>query len=81
MVLYEVARKLSTKFISETVKRGTKMRLYISKEEAEFLSGLLIYEVYKRIELNANTDKQERLLNRIEECLQRQKSGYNRKEK
>lgn len=57
------------------------MRLYISKDEAEFLSGLLIYEVYKRIELNVNTDKQERLINRIEECLQRQKSGYNRKEK
>lgn len=57
------------------------MRLYLSKEEAEFISGLLIYEVYKRIELNANTYKQERLINRIEDCLQKQKSGYNRKEK
>lgn len=57
------------------------MRLYLSKEEAEFISGLLIYEVYKRIELNVNTYKQERLINRIDDCLQKQKSGYNRKDK
>lgn len=57
------------------------MRLYLSKEEAEIISGLLIYEVYKRIELNANTNRHERLLNRIDDCLQKQKSGYNRKEK
>lgn len=57
------------------------MRLYLSKEEAEYISGLLMYEVYKRIELNVDTFKQERLLNRIEDCLQKQKSGYNRKER
>lgn len=57
------------------------MRLYLSKEEAEYISGLLMYEVYKRIEFNKNTYKQERLINRIENCLQKQKSGYNRKEK
>lgn len=57
------------------------MRLYLSKEEAEIARGLLIDEIYKRIELNVDTYKQERLINRIEDCLQKQKSGYNRKER
>lgn len=57
------------------------MRLYLSKEEAEIIRGLLIDEVLTTLNFAVNTNIHERLLNRIEDCLQKQKSGYNRKEK
>jgi len=57
------------------------MRLYLSKDEAEIARGLLIDSILKRHVLGVDTNKHERLLNRIDDCLQKQKSGYNRKEK
>lgn len=53
------------------------MRLYLSKKEAEILRRLLIDEVLKTFNFAVNTNIHERLLNRIEDCLQKQKSGYN----
>ena len=53
------------------------MRLYLSKKESEILRGLLIDEVSKTFNFAVNTNIHERLLNRIEDCLQKQKSGYN----
>lgn len=57
------------------------MRLYLSKEEAEIARGLLIDEILKSYVLGINTSRHERLLSRIDDCLYKQKSGYNRKEK
>ena len=57
------------------------MRLYLSKEEAEIARGLLIDKILKSYVVGVNTSTHERLLNRIEDCLYKQKSGYNRKEK
>lgn len=57
------------------------MRLYFSKEEAKIARGLLIDEIIKRNFLGINTIRHERLLSRIDDCLYKQKSGYNRKEK
>lgn len=53
------------------------MRLYLSKEEAEIARGLLIDEILKSYVLGINTSRQERLLSRIDDCLYKQKSGYN----
>ena len=57
------------------------MRLYLSKKEAEIIRELLIDEILTTFNFAVNTNIHERLLNRIEDCLQKQKSGYNRKEK
>lgn len=57
------------------------MRLYLSKEETEIIRGLLINEILTTLNFAVNTNIHERLLNRIEDCLYKQKSGYNRKEK
>lgn len=57
------------------------MRLYLSKEEAEIARELLIDEILKSYVLGVNTSTHERLLTRIDGCLQKQKSGYNRKGK
>lgn len=57
------------------------MRLYLSKEEAEIARELLIDEILKSYVLGVDTSTHERLLTRIDGCLQKQKSGYNRKEK
>ena len=57
------------------------MRLYLSKEETEIIRGLLINEILTTHNFAVNTNIHERLLNRIEDCLYKQKSGYNRKEK
>ena len=53
------------------------MRLYLSKKEAEIIRGLLIDEILTTFNFAVNTNIHERLLNRIEDCLQKQKSGYN----
>lgn len=53
------------------------MRLYLSKQEAEIARELLIDEILKSYVVRVNTSTHERLLNRIEDCLQKQKSGYN----
>lgn len=57
------------------------MRLYLSKEEAEIAIKLLTDEILKSYVLDINTSRYERLLCRIIDCLYKQKSGYNRKEK
>ena len=57
------------------------MRLYLSKEEAEITRGLLIDEILKSYVVGVNTRTHERLLNRIDDCLQKQKSGYNGEKK
>lgn len=57
------------------------MRLYLSKEEAEIARGLLIDEILKSCVVGVNTSTHERLLNRIDDCLQKQKSGYNGEKK
>ena len=57
------------------------MRLYLSKEEAEIAIGLLTDEILKSYVVGVNTSRHERLLSRIIECLCKQKSGYNIKEK
>lgn len=53
------------------------MRLYLSKEEAEIARGLLIDEILKSYVSGINTSRHERLLSRIDDCLYKQKSGYN----
>ena len=53
------------------------MGLNLSKEGAEIARGLLIDEILKSYVVGVNTSTHERLLNRIDGCLQKQKSGYN----
>lgn len=57
------------------------MRLYLSKEEAEIAIRLLTDEILKNYVSDINTSRHERLLCRIIDCLYKQKSGYNIKEK
>lgn len=67
------------------------MRLYLSKEEAIMLQNLLTQRLMEIMEfpsymrgeqiLKRYMDRANIIANRIEDCLQKQKSGYNRKEK
>ena len=78
-------------YINQSVKRGIDMRLYLSKEEGIMLQQLLSGEIMKipTLPIHLITDKA--VLNRIhrvnvihariEDCLTKQKSGYNRKDK
>lgn len=67
------------------------MRLYLSKEEGILLQYLLLDEIMNilnlsgHLEVDTVTKDRERKANdlfaRIDECLWKQKSGYNRKDK
>lgn len=68
------------------------MRLYLSKKEAQAIQFMIMDEVQRLSELSVHDIAQvtfihnkirtlDRLFFRIEDCLMKQKSGYNRKEK
>lgn len=67
------------------------MRLYLSKEDGIMLQQLLSEELMKISKMPAllitdsavisHVNRANIILDRIEDCLQKQKSGYNRKEK
>lgn len=67
------------------------MRMYISKQEGLLIQGILLDELQKESDLVSHDMNRplissriyylETLIGRIEGCLQKQKTGYNRKEK
>lgn len=57
------------------------MRLYLSKDEAEIARGLLIDSILKRHVLGVDTNKHERLLNRIDDCLQNRSQDITERKK
>lgn len=67
------------------------MRMYISKQEGLLIQGILMDELQKSLDLVSHDMNRppvssriyylEGLIGRIEGCLQKQKTGYNRKEK
>lgn len=67
------------------------MRMYISKQEGLFIQGILLGELQKALDLVSHDMNKppvsnriynlETIIGRIEGCLQKQKTGYNRKER
>lgn len=67
------------------------MRMYISKQEGQFIQGILLTELQKALDLTLKDILKpgvsgriyalETLIGRIEDCLLKQKTGYNRKER
>lgn len=67
------------------------MRLYISKQEGLLIQGILLEELQKALDLSLKDMFKlgvsgriytlETLIGRIEGCLLKQKTGYNRKER
>ena len=65
------------------------MRIYISKQEGILIQQILSHELMTILTLNQIVDTKnskrcdslDTIIERIEMCLQKQKSGYNRKEK